>query len=77
MRGVELKVPDHLQGVIFRENEQLQIDDAERVLKFNGKFDKFMYWNYDKNPSENDPYRKVTHWIKVADAVSYTSFNDN
>lgn len=71
LRGAELKLPDNLQGVVFRENEQLQIEDAQRILKFHGKFDKFMYWNYDKNPSENDPYRKVIHWMKVADAVSH------
>lgn len=60
--------------MIFRENEKLQIDDAERLLKFNGKFEKFMYWNYDKNPSENDAFRKAFHYLKLAEDVSI-SFN--
>lgn len=70
MKGVELKLPENLQGVVLRENEKLQQEGAERELKFGGKFDEFVYWNYDKNPSENDAYRKALHWIKVADAVS-------
>lgn len=70
MKGVEIKLPDNIQGVIARENDKLAIDDAERVLKFNGKFDKFMYWNYDKIPSENDSYRKALHWLKVAEDVN-------
>lgn len=71
LKGVEIKLPENLQGVITRENEKLQnIDDAERVLKLSGKFDRFMYWNYDKNPSDNDSYKKSLHWLKVAEDVS-------
>lgn len=61
-----MKLPENLQGVIVRENEKLS-ENSERVLKFIGKFDKFMYWNYDKNPSENDAYKKAMHWQKIAD----------
>lgn len=71
LKGVELKLPENLQGIVLRENEQLQIEGAERDLKFGGKFDSFTYWNYDKNPSDNDAYKKALHWIKVADAVSW------
>lgn len=62
-----MKLPATHQGIIMRENETLQIEDTDRVLKFVGKFDKFMYWNYDKTPSENDVYRKALHWIKVSE----------
>jgi ribonuclease H2 subunit C len=65
-----MQVPENLQGLIFREDDKLQIDDAERVLKCKGKFSKFTYWNYDRIPSENDAYRKSLHFLKVADAVS-------
>lgn len=70
LKGIEIELPENLQGVVLRESEKLQIDGAERNLTFGGKFDKFTYWNYDKNPSENDSYRKALHWMKVADAVS-------
>jgi ribonuclease H2 subunit C len=63
-----------MQGLIFRENEKLKIDDVERLLKFNGKFEKFMYWNYDKNPSENDSFRKAFNYLKLAEDVS--TFNN-
>ncbi|CAG9807791.1 unnamed protein product [Chironomus riparius] len=66
---IENKVPENMQGLIFRENEKLQIDDAERLLKLNGKFEKFMYWNYDKNPSENDAFRKAFHYLKLAEEL--------
>lgn len=66
MKGVDVKLPMNLQGVILRENEKLGL---ERELKFGGKFDEFTYWNYDKIPSENDAYRKALHWIKISEAV--------
>lgn len=71
LKGIEVKLPDNLRGIVLRENEKLQIDGAERDLKFGGKFDKFTYWNYDKNPSENDAYKKAMHWLKVSEAVSW------
>lgn len=63
-------LPDGLQGIILRESEKLSIEGAQRELKFGGKFDKFTYWNYDKNPSENDAYKQALHWLKVSEAVS-------
>lgn len=71
LKGAEIKLPQTIQGVILREEEKLQIDGAERDLKFGGKFSEFTYWNYDKNPSENDAYRKALHWIKISEAVSH------
>jgi len=68
------KLPENMQGLIFRESEKLKIDEAERLLKFNGKFEKFMYWNYDKNPSENDAFRKAFHYLKLAEDVSTLFF---
>lgn len=69
LKGAEVDLPDNLQGVVLRENEKLQID-ADRELKFGGKFSKFTYWNYDKNPTQNDAYKKALHWLKVSEAVS-------
>jgi ribonuclease H2 subunit C len=70
-----MEVPEKMQGLIFRENEKLQAEESERVLKFAGKFDKFTYWNYDKNPTDNDAYKKSLHFMKVAEAVSQNSCN--
>lgn len=70
LKGVELKLPHSLQGIILHENEKLQIEGKNRELKLGGKFDKFTYWNYDKIPSENDAYKKALHWLKVSEAVS-------
>ncbi|CAO1426293.1 unnamed protein product [Diamesa serratosioi] len=69
LKGVEIKLPENLQGVVFRENEQLKIEDAERELKFGGKFDSFTYWNYDRIPTENDAYKKLTHYLKISEAL--------
>ncbi|KAG5671498.1 hypothetical protein PVAND_001692 [Polypedilum vanderplanki] len=69
LKGVEINVPENMQGLILKENEKLQIEESDRVLKFGGKFDKFTYWNYDKNPSENDAYKKALHYIKIAEAL--------
>ncbi|CRK89229.1 CLUMA_CG002988, isoform A [Clunio marinus] len=77
LKGIEIDLPDNMQGLVLRENEKLQMN-AERELKFGGKFDKFTYWNYDKNPSENDSYRKAMHWLKVSEALhsEITSLDD-
>lgn len=64
-----MKLPENLQGIVFRENEQLKIEEAERELKFGGKFDSFTYWNYDRNPTDNDAYKKLTHYLQTSKAV--------
>jgi ribonuclease H2 subunit C len=69
LKGIKMNLPENMQGVVLREIEKLQVDGS-RELKFGGKFNKFTYWNYDKNPSENDAYKKAMHWIKVSEAVS-------
>lgn len=73
LKGTAVKLPNNFQGIVLREEEKLQIESSERDLKFGGKFSEFTYWNYDKNPSENDAYRKALHWMKVAEAVSQIS----
>lgn len=70
LKGIELDVPQNYTGIVLREKEKLKKDDNDRELKFSGKFNKFMYWNYDKNPSVNDPYQKALNWLKVAESVS-------
>lgn len=70
MNGIEMKVPENMVGVIFRENEKLQIDENDRLIKGSGSFERFTYWNYDKNPSENDAFKKSLHYLGVAEAVS-------
>lgn len=69
LKGTSVDLPENIQGIVLREEEKLQVDNADRVLKFGGKFSSFTYWNYDKNPSKNDAYQKSLHWIKVSDAV--------
>ncbi|CAO1424993.1 unnamed protein product [Diamesa tonsa] len=69
LKGVEMKLPENLQGIVFRENEQLKIEEAERELKFGGKFDSFTYWNYDRNPTDNDAYKKLTHYLQTSQAL--------
>lgn len=70
LKGIELELPNDYTGIVMREKEKLKKDDNERELKFSGKFNKFMYWNYDKNPSVNDSYQKALNWLNIADSVS-------
>lgn len=69
LRGVELNLPSNLTGIVLREKDKLKKDDDDRELKFSGKFNKFLYWNYDKNPSNNDSYCKAMHWIDISESV--------
>lgn len=68
LKGQHLKLPENLNGVIFRESESLQSGD--RTLKFGGNFTKFIYWNYNRLPSENDSLKKSFHYLDIVDAVS-------
>lgn len=72
MNGCQFKVPETHRGVVFQEDQRPLDENAERTFKAAGIFDEFVYWNYDKQPSDNDKLKQALMWNNLADAVSET-----
>lgn len=58
-----------MQGIVFQELNRPLDENEERTFKVNGLFSDFTYWNYDRDPSENDMIRQALQWVDFAKAV--------
>ena len=54
---------------MFQEGSDKMTEDCERNFKFSNAFKEFTYWNYDKNPSDNDPLAKAMDWLELSSMV--------
>ncbi len=77
-------MPNGVLGVVYEENKT-KLSDTNRTLRVNSVFDEYVYWNYDKIPSDNDALIKALDWIEISKSVrklprciinSTTRFND-
>lgn len=68
--GCKFSVPEPFHGVVFQEMNRPLEENAERTFKVNGVFKDFTYWNYNKEPSENDQLKQALQWNDFANAVS-------
>lgn len=69
LMGEKLKVPEGYCGLVLQETEKPISDTSDRKLRLTGVFQDFTYWNYDKVPSNGDPYRQALPLPDVARAV--------
>lgn len=69
LNGCQFKVPESHRGVVFQEDQRPLDENAERTFKVAGIFNKFVYWNYDKQPSQNDKLKQALIWNDLAEAV--------
>lgn len=75
MDGKKVDIPDGYKGVILHERIKPVTDKDDRNFYITNEFDSFMYWNWDKIPSKNDPLlQTIDDWIDIAEAVSFISF---
>ncbi|XP_022231816.2 ribonuclease H2 subunit C [Drosophila obscura] len=68
--GDRIQVPEGYKGLVLQETEKPLNESADRQLRLTGVFDEFTYWNYDKVPSNGDPYRQALLMADVAQALS-------
>lgn len=68
--GCKFSVPESFHGVVFQEMNRPLEENAERTFKVNGVFKDFTYWNYNREPSENDQLKQALQWNDFANAVS-------
>ena len=40
--------------------------DDERTMRAVKKTSGFTYWNYDRNPTDEDPMAKAMQWVELA-----------
>lgn len=62
-------MPESHRGIAFQEDQRPLDENAERTLKVAGIFNEFTYWNYDKQPSDNDKLKQAMLWNNLAEAV--------
>ncbi|XP_033253691.1 uncharacterized protein LOC117193068 [Drosophila miranda] len=68
--GERMKVPEGYKGLVLQETEKPLSESADRQLRLTGVFDEFTYWNYDKVPSNGDPFRQAMLMADMAKALS-------
>lgn len=62
-------------GVVYEENKT-KLSETNRTFKVNSVFNEYVYWNYDKIPSDNDALIKALDWIQIAKSVRILITND-
>uniref|UniRef100_A0A182IRE6 Uncharacterized protein n=1 Tax=Anopheles atroparvus TaxID=41427 RepID=A0A182IRE6_ANOAO len=67
--GKQTTLPEGYTGVIFQETKKPLSSEDDRTLTFGGAFREFTYWNYDRNPTRNDPYEKALNWLQLAEVL--------
>ncbi|XP_058053501.1 ribonuclease H2 subunit C [Anopheles bellator] len=69
LQGKAMALPAGHTGVILQETKKPLSDDEDRNLTFAGAFRDFTYWNYDRNPSRNDPLAKALNWLQLSEVL--------
>lgn len=68
--GCKMKLPENYQGVVYQETKRPLVESTKRFFKTKGIFSEFIYWNYDKEPSNNDALKQALVWNDFANVVS-------
>uniref|UniRef100_A0A182MP76 Uncharacterized protein n=1 Tax=Anopheles culicifacies TaxID=139723 RepID=A0A182MP76_9DIPT len=69
LQGKVSTLPEGYTGVMFQETKKPLSADDDRTLTFAGAFRDFTYWNYDRNPSRNDPLAKALTWLQLSEVL--------
>ncbi|EDV54943.1 uncharacterized protein Dere_GG21037 [Drosophila erecta] len=77
LMGEKLKVPEGYRGLVLQETEKPISYSSDRQLRLTGVFQDFTFWNYDKVPSNGDPYRQALFQADVAQALAQPITEDD
>uniref|UniRef100_A0A182HG17 Uncharacterized protein n=2 Tax=Anopheles arabiensis TaxID=7173 RepID=A0A182HG17_ANOAR len=69
LRGKATSLPAGYTGVMLQETKKPLSDEDDRTLTFAGAFRDYTYWNYDRQPSRNDPMAKALGWLQLAEVL--------
>lgn len=57
-------------GLVFKEPHKRSTEDEDRTLVATCKFDRFTYWNLDKQTTSDDLVQRALQWVELSAAVS-------
>merc|ERR1712150_76357 len=69
LEGEEIQVPSGYRGLIVNEPHARATEDENRQMVVTHTFDKFIHWNLDKQPSEDDPVQRAFQWMDISEAI--------
>lgn len=68
--GKVISLPKDYKGLVLQETINPSNEDKDRNIYTTHAFNKLIYWNWDKQPSQNDAFIAALDWIDIAEAVS-------
>ncbi|XP_070576886.1 ribonuclease H2 subunit C-like isoform X1 [Ptychodera flava] len=77
LHGINVDVPEEFTGLVIKEDKKPFLEDEDRHFKVVHRFQRFEYWNWDKEPSVNDKLNKVMVWPTIAAAIHSPVSTDN
>ncbi|GAB6031786.1 hypothetical protein CHUAL_010189 [Chamberlinius hualienensis] len=65
--GDEINLSKNYCGVVIEKSSN------EGNFKAINRFDKFTYWNWDKQTSDNDKIKQALSWLAISQAINFNS----
>jgi len=69
LQGSKVSIPDGYLGLVLGETKKPITETQPRNLSASKKFNSFTYWNWDHNPSTNDPAQLALDWLNVSKVI--------
>ncbi|GFS12559.1 ribonuclease H2 subunit C-like [Elysia marginata] len=69
LNGKVLNVPSGYTGVLVTEPHKRPTEEEDRLLVASHKYDKFTYWNLDKEPTSDDLVQKALQWVDLSSVL--------
>jgi len=73
LQGQKIPVPEGYTGLVLTETKKPLTENEPKNLSITKKFDSFTYWNWDYNPSTNDPAQLALDWLDISKVVKSTN----
>ncbi|CAG9864459.1 unnamed protein product [Phyllotreta striolata] len=67
--GKNVRLPEGYLGVVLHESLKPHDEKSERNFYVTNEFSNINFWNWDKDPSDNDSITQALQWLDVANAL--------
>ncbi|XP_045581019.1 ribonuclease H2 subunit C [Procambarus clarkii] len=69
LQGCVMDVPDGYTGVVLKETRPSLNSDDDRTMRAICQFEKFTFWNWDREPSRGDRFQQAMDWVEIANVI--------
>lgn len=69
LRGKKVEIPKGYLGFVLHESIRPSREKDERKFYVVNNFNKLIFWNWDKVPSDNDSITQALQWVDIAETV--------